>query len=210
MSLIRGVPLYQVHANRVSLPQAQSIAEQSISIAKRLAFHGLVHCDLNEFNLMVDFSGIQHLGCGTNDTSIISTTATTTCNNDPYVHHSGLPVELPGALSAHLPHCSLTKPSAVYATGERITEPPPEPQEFLDSGEAKPIALIVFPQMVSTNHPNAQELYERDMACLQCFFATKLKFYLDWEEQIPKCHHIITSKSSDSITDTPKRWKQCR
>jgi RIO kinase 2 len=203
MSLIRGVPLYQVHANRVSLSQAQSIAEQSISIATRLASHGLVHCDLNEFNLMVDFSGIQHLGCGTNDTSIMSTTATTTCNNDPYVRHSGLPVELPGALSAHLPHSSLTKPSAVDATGERITEPPPEPQEFLDSGEAKPIVtLIDFPQMVSTNHPNAQELYERDMACLQRFFAAKLKVYLDWEELIPKWDHIIHSKSSDSTTDT--------
>jgi serine/threonine-protein kinase RIO1 len=213
MSLIRGVPLYQVHANRVSVPQAQSIAEQSISIATRLASHGLVHCDLNEFNLLVDFSGIQHLGCGasansavvdlgactTSNSSTTFQTIMTNPNNDPYVRHSGLPVELPGALSAHLPH-STTRP--LDATGERITEPPPKPQELLHSGEPKPIVtLIDFPQMVSTNHPNAQELYERDMACLQRFFTAKLKVHLEWEDLIPKWEDI--TRSNYSSTDTP-------
>jgi RIO kinase 2 len=54
MSLVRGSPLYQVRArNEVSVQQAESIYEQSVTLAARLARHGLVHCDLNEFNLMV-------------------------------------------------------------------------------------------------------------------------------------------------------------
>ena len=60
MSLVRGVPLYQVRAKwEVSTAQAESIFNQSVALASRLAKHGLVHCDLNEFNLMVDLSGIQ-------------------------------------------------------------------------------------------------------------------------------------------------------
>ncbi|GMH66200.1 hypothetical protein TL16_g04378, partial [Triparma laevis f. inornata] len=85
MTLVRGCPLYQVRTrSEVSPLQAESIFNQSVDLAARLARHGLVHCDLNEFNLMVDLSG-------------------------PLV------------------------------------------------------TLIDFPQMVSTKHPNAKELYERDV-----------------------------------------------
>jgi len=59
MGLVRGVPLYQLHSNRVSAEQAQSVFEQSAILAGRLAQHGLVHCYLNQFNLMVDMSGVQ-------------------------------------------------------------------------------------------------------------------------------------------------------
>jgi hypothetical protein len=38
----------------------------------------------------------------------------------------------------------------------------PEPVARLENGEPKPIVtLIDFPQMISTKHPNAKELYER-------------------------------------------------
>mmetsp|Transcript_24672 Transcript_24672/g.35405 ORF Transcript_24672/g.35405 Transcript_24672/m.35405 type:complete len:537 (+) Transcript_24672:91-1701(+) len=195
MSLIRGVPLYQVHANRVSISQAQSILEQSVDLATRLAKHGLVHCDLNEFNLMVDLSGTQHMAIGGSGTSTSNQQQEDADN--PYVRHSGLPVPIQGALSAHLPQHD--------ATGEIITELPPEPHEFLEgSGEPKPIVtLIDFPQMVSTNHPNAKELYERDMACLQRFFSGKLKVNPEepWGELLPPFEDVYY-KHTDSNDST--------
>jgi len=174
MSLIRGMPLYQVHTNRVSPAQAQSIFEQSTTLATRLVKHGLVHCDLNEFNLMVDLSGIQAINAKEEDAV-----------GDPYVRHSGLSVEIKGALSAH----GMLQHRHVDATGEIITELPPEPRDFLESGEPKPVVtLIDFPQMVSTQHPNAKELYERDLECLRRFFVMKLKCSPeggDWDELMP-------------------------
>ena len=169
MGLVRGVPLYQIHSNRISTAQAESIFEQSMALATRLANHGLVHCDLNEFNLMVDLSGIQ------NDMS--------DSMDEHYVRHSGMSVTTKGALSAHGP---LQKHN-VDGTGEIVTEEPPTPAEFLENGGPKPIVtLIDFPQMVSTQHPNAKELYERDMTCLKRFFVRKLKCVPEnWDELIP-------------------------
>jgi len=175
MALIRGMPLYQVPHNRLSSEQKASIFQQAGDLAHRLLQHGLVHCDLNEFNLLVDLSG------GTQS----STTATTTHKHDEdhdtvadyYVRHTGMKVETKGSLSAHLVR-------GVDGTGEAITEQPVEPLERLEStGEAKPIVtLIDFPQMVSVHHPNAEELYERDLECLRKFFLKKLKCDVnDWE-----------------------------
>ena len=38
--------------------------------------------------------------------------------------------------------------------------------------------------MVSTRHPNARELYERDVTCLKKFFGKKLRCYVDGEGRI--------------------------
>ena len=38
------------------------------------------------------------------------------------------------------------------------------------------MTLIDFPQMVSTAHANAADLYERDVACVERFFAKKLGY----------------------------------
>mmetsp|Transcript_121124 Transcript_121124/g.180909 ORF Transcript_121124/g.180909 Transcript_121124/m.180909 type:complete len:580 (+) Transcript_121124:52-1791(+) len=184
MSLVRGVPLYQIRAPELSSEQAASIFHQASALALRLAKHGLVHCDLNEFNLLVDLSGIQQ-------TAISQ-------EHDPYVRHSGLSVaaeSAPGMLSARGPWEPerLQQFAAAGATGEEsVVEEPPKPVELLDNGEAKPIVVLIdFPQMVSTLHPNAAELYERDTACLYKFFSHKLQFqipesdrgslYLSWE-----------------------------
>ncbi len=64
-------------------------------------------------------------------------------------------------------HGPLQKRTAIYGTGEVMMEKPPEPEELLDNGELKPImALIDFPQMVSTHHPNAWELYKCVCVCV--------------------------------------------
>ena len=41
------------------------------------------------------------------------------------------------------------------------------------------VTLIDFPQMVSTSHINAQELFERDVACITRFFSSKLGLVLE-------------------------------
>ena len=177
MSLIRGVPLYQVRASELSVEQAASIFHQASQLALRLAKHGLVHCDLNEFNLLVDLSGIQQQAISQ--------------EHDPYVRHSGLSVaaeSAPGMLSGrgvwepeHLQHLGgIAEPDQGSMTDE-----PPKPAELLDDGiTPKPVVVLIdFPQMVSTQHPNAAELYERDTACLYKFFSHKLQFQIPEADQ---------------------------
>ena len=187
MGLVRGVPLYQLNSNRVSAEQAQSIYEQSAVLAGSLAQHGLVHCDLNEFNLMVDLSGVQgKITTASDDLTIVDESEGNKDWEDDatehYVRHSGLPsIQGKGALSSH---CPLQK-HAMDGTGEMVTEKPPEPKELMDNGEPKPIVtLIDFPQMISTKHPNAQELYERDVTCLKKFFSKKLRCFVEGEGSI--------------------------
>lgn len=186
MGLVRGVPLYQLHSNRVSAEQAQSIFEQSAALAGRLAQHGLVHCDLNEFNLMVDLSGVQSKIASVDEDGLTVDGNKNEQNweddaTEHYVRHSGMAIKHKGALSSHGP---LQKHS-IDGTGEIVTEKPPEPAECLENGDPRPIVtLIDFPQMVSTRHPNAKELYERDVICLKNFFGKKLRCYVDGEGRV--------------------------
>lgn len=156
MSLVRGMPLYQIFPKQLSVDQAADIYEQTIDMAARLAQHGLVHCDLNEFNVLVDLSGVQSMA---------------TASDDPYVRHSGqsvAPEKSVGMLSKQAWEQSME-------AGDKVLEAMPEPVARLANGEPKPIVtLIDFPQMISTKHPNAKELYERDLSCLRRFFELKL------------------------------------
>lgn len=185
MSLIRGIPLYQIRSSRLSESQSESIFEQAMSLSKRLAYHGLVHCDLNEYNLMVDMSGgVQE-----------------EISEDYYVRHSGMSVAetVPGALSAHVPVVGQT----LDGTGEIVVEPQPPPKVLLQNGEPKPIVtLIDFPQMVSSSHPNAPDFYERDCLSLKRFFETKLKCLPQggWDDLIPAWSQIFSDLQT-STTD---------
>jgi RIO kinase 2 len=179
MSLVRGIPLYQIYPSQLSVEQAQDIYEQAADLTARLARHGLVHCDLNEFNLLVDLSGIQ-------------AKVATRKDEDPYVRHSGQSVagtKSLGALSkpsfwdqAHQPqvapqshHLAPNKADDDDEKEEKGAAPDAEPVAYLPNGQPKPVVtLIDFPQMVSISHPNAQELYQRDLACLDRFFTRKL------------------------------------
>nr|XP_043610168.1 serine/threonine-protein kinase rio2 [Erigeron canadensis] len=50
MSLVQGYPLVQVQ----QLQNTDTVFEKIIGIIVRLAEHGLIHCDFNEFNIMID------------------------------------------------------------------------------------------------------------------------------------------------------------
>ena len=206
MGLVRGVPLYQLHSNRVSAEQAESIFRQSAELAGRLAQHGLVHCDLNEFNLMVDLSGVQariaKMRCD-DDLDEASVRDWEDDATEHYVRHSGLPDKSKGALSAHGP----IQKHHIDGTGEVVTDAPPEPLARLENGEPKPIVtLIDFPQMVSTKHPNAKELYERDVVCLKAFFGKKLRCFVEGDDEqfggiMPSWEELIADEENIDICD---------
>ncbi|KAK9989113.1 hypothetical protein SO802_029352 [Lithocarpus litseifolius] len=50
MSLVQGYPLVQVK----QLQNPEMVFERIIGLVIRLAEHGLIHCDFNEFNIMID------------------------------------------------------------------------------------------------------------------------------------------------------------
>ncbi|KAJ7961846.1 Serine/threonine protein kinase [Quillaja saponaria] len=50
MSLVQGYPLVQVK----QLSNLEMVFETIIGLVVRLAEHGLIHCDFNEFNIMID------------------------------------------------------------------------------------------------------------------------------------------------------------
>ena len=52
MSRVSGFPLAQIKSGK--LEGAEEIFMNCIAILRRLAEHGLIHCDFNEFNLMID------------------------------------------------------------------------------------------------------------------------------------------------------------
>ena len=201
MNLIRGIPLYQVHGKQLSVEVARDIYEQSITLISKLAIqHGLIHCDFNEYNLLVDLSGIQAMV--TDDTA------------DPYVRHSGgqsiAPDQTIGALSKQPWEQSLLEQHEATTDAE----PLPEPVARLSNGEAKPIVtLIDFPQMISVQHMNGQEYYERDVQCIQNFFIQKLSchipldtcpvtLYAKWENVVLLCNtHPTTTTTTTGTTN---------
>jgi len=195
MGLIRGVPLYQIHRNRVSAEQAESIFVQSMDICKQLARNGLVHCDLNEFNLLVDLSGGAQNG-GKEDEEEDA--------GDFYVRHSGssATVVTKGALT--VPYGQKHTHELMDGTGEIITEEPAKPKFLLDNGvDARPVVtLIDFPQMVSVRHPNAMELWMRDIQCLKNFFVKKLRIDMneeDWEQIVPIWDDLIENVDESEV-----------
>jgi len=210
MSLVRGSPLYQVHPKSISQEQAQDLYSQSLELAYTLARYGLVHCDLNEFNLLVDLSGIQALA---NDDA-----------EDPYVRHGGSV-----AVTEHQEQQSsvvglLSKPAWEQSLEDEhekldaavVGSQLPEPAARLPNGQPKPVlTLIDFPQMVSTSHPNARELFQRDVRCLRRFFRQKLKLNMDEADEeenekelvarwdaIISCGDCSNDKATDNAVQT--------
>lgn len=53
MSLVDGLPLSQIRR----LANGKDVYDESMSICVRLAECGLVHCDFNEYNIMLDKEG---------------------------------------------------------------------------------------------------------------------------------------------------------
>mmetsp|Transcript_15433 Transcript_15433/g.22944 ORF Transcript_15433/g.22944 Transcript_15433/m.22944 type:complete len:405 (-) Transcript_15433:63-1277(-) len=51
MSIVPGCPMYQLRSGSIDDPE--EVFLECIDLIKRLANHGLIHCDFNEFNIMI-------------------------------------------------------------------------------------------------------------------------------------------------------------
>ena len=111
MSRVSGFPMAQVKSGQME--GAGIVFEKCVKLLYKLTEHGLVHCDLNEFNIMVD-------------------------------------------------------------------------QQFN-------VTMIDFPQMVSTNHVNAEELFYRDLRGLVKFFAMKMKF-VPSDESVLNFSYVVSGE----------------
>lgn len=118
MSLVRGTTLNNIRSGGLEPEAVPVVHATCMRLIARLAHCGLVHCDFNEFNIMVGPPDGAEEAAPT-----------------PFQIAAGMaaaPVE--GA-----------EPSSAVA------------------GAAPKVTMIDFPQMVSTSHPNAEELFNRDV-----------------------------------------------
>mmetsp|Transcript_24811 Transcript_24811/g.36594 ORF Transcript_24811/g.36594 Transcript_24811/m.36594 type:complete len:473 (+) Transcript_24811:88-1506(+) len=123
MSRVSGFPMAQIKTG--NMEGAEEVFGRCLQILRRLAEHGLVHCDFNEFNLMIDNSG--------------------------------------------------------------------------------QITMIDFPQMIPSTHPNAAELFTRDLNCLVKFFAMKMRYVASEEERSLQLSDIAEAESAGEIYGTVQK-----
>jgi len=120
MGLVPGYPLSQVK----SLANPRKVYNQCMNLIVRLAQHGLIHGDFNEFNLMINYN-------------------------------------------------------------EEVT-------------------MIDFPQMVSVDHINADEYFERDVNCIRIFFEKKFNFVTDswpiFQKDTQRTHNLDKEVEASGFT----------
>jgi RIO kinase 2 len=66
------------------------------------------------------------------------------------------------------------------------------------------LTVIDFPQMVSTSHPNAAELFNRDVGCVMSFFQNKLNYWVDDEDR-PSFSALLREACPDGAVDLELR-----
>ena len=138
MSRIYGSPMAQLRSAALTSEASKYFLTASFGLLSRLAEYGLIHCDLNEFNLMIA---------------------------DP-THHTTSHMT-PPSINQHPP------PSSPNEVGDEVEKEVEYPYGQL--------ILIDFPQMISTEHANAQELFERDRDGLVKFFGLRMKYNIENE-----------------------------
>ena len=131
MSRIYGSPMAQLRSAALTSEASKYFLTASFGLLSRLAEYGLIHCDLNEFNLMIADSTATH-------------TTSPSINQHP-------------------------PPSSANEVVKEVEYP---------YGQ---LILIDFPQMISTEHANAQELFERDRDGLVKFFGLRMKYNIEDE-----------------------------
>lgn len=62
------------------------------------------------------------------------------------------------------------------------------------------VTIIDFPQMVSIQHTNAQELFERDVQCVMRFFRKKLNIEIDDDDRPVWAELVADARAHDSDT----------
>lgn len=121
MERMDAYPLVRVR----ELGNVEKVYRQAIDLVVRLAEHGLIHCDFNEFNLMVT--------------------------------------------------------------------------------EREELIMIDFPQMVSTSHPNAKMLYERDIGCIVGWFQKQYRWRVEEGLDTDTRFEDVVARSEAGLLDRELR-----
>ena len=143
------------------------VHSQLMTLISLLARRGLVHCDCNEFNILVSIlpmhshvAGLELMACEASFPSGCWKVCNWPSTQIPCWHE---PLEC----SVAIVHMAV---SPWHATENKV---------FGQVDEESKITLIDFPQMVSTSHANAEELFDRDADCITRFFTKRLGFVPD-------------------------------
>jgi RIO kinase 2 len=152
MELVPGVPLSSVSRGEGLRDPARAYAS-AVGLAESLAARGLVHCDLNEFNLIV--------------------------GRPTQAEHEWRVRE---RWERRRKRKERKQKEKKEQGGEETVKDDDDDgfasasETDSDSEEEECLTLIDFPQMVSTDHANARSLFDRDGACLVRFFSSKLGY----------------------------------
>lgn len=133
-------------------PNPGAVFDHLMTLMLRLASCGLIHCDFNEFNLLAHVPGTEQ---GTVADVIL---------REAQARHgqSGNAGSEAGSDAG----------DAEDETG--VT--PIHPLSHVPGTDGIQVTLIDFPQMVSLDHPNAGELWDRDVRALAAYFARRFGF----------------------------------
>ncbi|KAI1353735.1 Rio2, N-terminal-domain-containing protein [Xylaria sp. FL0043] len=149
MSLVDAFPLRQI----ASVPDPALLYAELIALILRLAKHGLIHGDFNEFNILIKEEPIE------------STTEDTTDSKEQ---------NQPSRKGKEIEQSSPINPTS----NDNDNNPQTAPTDTSSPKESIKITpvLIDFPQMVSMDHTNAEMYFDRDVACVKRFFERRFHF----------------------------------
>ncbi|GAA6036724.1 hypothetical protein JCM8097_003448 [Rhodosporidiobolus ruineniae] len=129
-----------------SVPSPGALYSTLMDLIVRLAHSGLIHGDFNEFNLLIR----DHR------------TEDEKARDD----------ETPDEREARVEREGGDFPVKVELEGEEYEE---RRRRERDGSLLEPV-LIDFPQMVSTDHPDAEYYFNRDVTCIRTFFSRRFKY----------------------------------
>lgn len=171
MSYEDAYPLRQISV--LPLDQVRHLYSALMALIVRLARAGLIHGDFNEFNLLVrEIHQEQDEEDGSIDEKR-HIPATDDDSEDVMEHGKGFTriVKLDPASEEE----SEEDEEEDEEEEEENVNPLNEVIELGEGVQVEPI-LIDFPQMVSTDHPNADILFDRDVNCVRRFFRKRFRF----------------------------------
>jgi len=159
MGAVPGKTLCHLRKNEIQEPAL--VLEECLNIICRLAEHGLIHGDFNDFNLML-----------VNDNDLESCTG---------VHH--------------------TEEDKRRYSGQQT-----EDEKLDDSvNHFEKIVMIDFPQMVSIDHPNAREYFQRDVTGILNYFR---EYDIDTLE-VPTFEEIVIPILEKMERDKERDGREC-
>lgn len=188
MSYENAYPLRQI----ASLPmeQVRHLYSALMALIVRLARAGLIHGDFNEFNLLIREIHQDHEDENEEEASSekivepVSEEKDAVPENAVVEHGKGFTRIV-----------QVEQENDGGEDDEEVDDSDSSAQsiELSEGVEVEPV-LIDFPQMVSIEHPNAREFFERDVECVRRFFRRRFRFESD---EYPTFDEVMETMKTD-------------